>query len=111
MRKIKFSHVYDKHFGIDLEHPVKLIECESKNLEDFSNEFLEYDTTYFENREMLRYPLKKGRYLLLFFIDSKGMLFTTLRRETPSKLEYYMTSIGCDFELVIENKNLKYDKR
>ena len=49
------------------------------------------------------YPLKIPMdCMVLFFVDSCGKLFTTIRRSIPTKAEYYNTSIGCDFELVIE---------
>ena len=104
MRKIKFSHMYNKLNGIDCSKPVKLIDCESRGLGSLTDEFLEYDTSYVDDGVEKNYPLVSGHYLLLFFVDSKGSLFTTIRRETPSKYDYYMGSVGCSFDLIMEGK-------
>jgi hypothetical protein len=49
---------------------------------------------------MNHYPLpKKGKYLLLLF-ECEGTVFTTLRRSTPEKMNYYHEKRGMDFELV-----------
>lgn len=104
MNKIKFSHMYQKLRQIDKTNPVTLIHVMPVKLSDLSDDFIEYDTLYYEKAIKKNYPLKDGNYLLLFFIDTHSRLFTTIRRSTPKNNEYYMTAIGSRFELVINDK-------
>lgn len=73
-----------------------------------------YDTTYFndngsihvENGSFEKYPLPpRGEYLLLLFI-ADGAIFTTLRRRTHEKEQYYVSKIGEEFEIIIEDKEV-----
>jgi len=93
--------MYEKLKNVDSSKSVHLVECMPIKLSQLSDEFIEYDTGFYEGTEKDNYPLKDGEYLVLFFVDCNGTLFTTIRRQTASKNEYYMTSIGCEFELVI----------
>ena len=95
--------MYEKLKNIDASKPVHLIECMAIELNQLTDEFIEYDTGFYDGTEKDNYPLKDGKYLILFFVDNRGTLFTTIRRQTQSKNEYYFTSIGCEFELVINN--------
>jgi len=101
MNKIKFSHMYKKLEGIEKNKPVALIDVMSISLCRLSKYFIEYDTSFMDDDVWDNYPLKDGTYLLLFFMDKNWKLFTTIRRETPSKKKYYVDNIGCEFELVI----------
>jgi hypothetical protein len=96
--------MYEKLKNIDKSKPVKLVECMPTALCCLTGDFIEYDTTFYDDGKKDNYPLKEGQYLILFFVDCNGTLFTTIRRQTPSKTEYYMTSIGCEFELIINYK-------
>lgn len=90
---IKFSNDYHKLAGVANGSLCYLIEALEVNLEDLSPEFLSYDTGYWGGHYKLP---KKGKYLLLFFLNIKGVdiLYTTLRRWTPKKAEYYKKNIG-----------------
>ena len=102
MRKIKFSHHYLKLMGVDNSEPVTLVQVWNTNTTELMDEFIEYDTVYFENGEKKNYYLQVPMIcMVLFFVDSSGKLFTTIRRTTPKKEEYYNTCIGSDFELVV----------
>ena len=102
MRKIKFSHRYLKTMGVNMGEPVTLVQVWNTNTTELTDEFIEYDTVYFENGEKKNYHLQVPMIcMVLFFVDSSGKLFTTIRRTTPNKEAYYNTSIGSDFELVI----------
>lgn len=100
MKKIKFSHRYTKLEKIDKNKPVVLIDVMSISLGALSRYFLEYDTIFKDNGKFDFYPLKPGRHLLLFFVDKKGTLFTTIRRETESKKKYYLENIGYEFKII-----------
>lgn len=100
MNKIKFSHRYEKLENINEYDPVTLLDCISVRLLDLSDKLIEYDTVYYEADEIKHYKLNNGDYLLLLFVDNNNNLFTTIRRATPSKTDYYMTAIGSKFELV-----------
>lgn len=94
--KIKFSHKYKKM--LDGFERSKLLDVIDVNIEDLSQHFKEYDTTY----EGGLYPLpKKGPFMLLLLLSEKGHLWTTLRRRTPLKREYYNSHIGETFDCVI----------
>ena len=102
LNTIKFSHYYRKFNGLRIDKPVTLLETWLTELESFSEDFLKYDTLYFENDMEKYYTLKDGKYILLFFMDCEGRLFTTIRRFTPKKLEYYDNLVGKKFKVVIQ---------
>lgn len=123
---IKFSHFYTK-IGLafnaarpnDIESHATLIEVLDVKLEDLSEEFLAYDTTFLhlearntKNDPLLgMYPLpKKGDYLLLIFLGSKGV-FTTLRRKNDEKRAYYRGKIGVNFILEFTTEQWKVNPR
>lgn len=83
---------------------VKLLEVLVLDLQSLSKSFLDYDTDEGE------YKLpKKGLYMMLIFeknIDKGELnLFTTLRRYTPAKAEYYKSKIGKLFNVEIMEVN------
>lgn len=111
---IKFSRPYSK---LVFPSPqwrfckiAKLLEVIPVELSDLSAEMLAYDT------DGGMYPLpKKGKYLMLIFQNStiyylkpneifrpEQHIFTTIRRETPEKLNYYRKNIGEIFNVIIE---------
>lgn len=105
MNRIKFSHRYGKLRDVDISEPVTLVQVWNTNTSELMDEFIEYDTIYWENREKKNYPLSEDMdCMVLFFVDSGGKLFTTIRRTTPSKEAYYNTCIGSDFRLIIQDK-------
>ena len=104
LKKIKFSHTYVKFKGLKTDKTVTLIWAMLVHKEDLSEYFLEYDTKYYSGGEKHNYPLKPTIYLMLFFMDPNGKLFTTLRRNTPEKESYYRSSIGQQFKVIIGGK-------
>ena len=107
MNKIRFSHVYDKLRGIDLSKPAVLIRIEMiDDVREVGKEFIEYDSKFHNSHGDLEfYPLKKNlKYMILYFMDDKGLLFTTIRRYTPAKLDYYQRNYNCGFEIDIKLK-------
>lgn len=92
---IKFSHVYNK-MPRDFQHS-KLLDVLPVRLEDLSPDFLRYDTTYLDGGEERQYPLPaKGAYMILLLQagEGHGQLWTTIRRQTKTKLDYYKSHIG-----------------
>ena len=106
---IKFSYPFSKLYTTTLTPTglkrgltelATLLQVVRIDLSDLSQEMRDYDTDY----ERYHLP-KKGAYLMLIFKHVRdGGLFTTLRRETPPKLEYYQRSVGETFVVEIENK-------
>ena len=103
MNKIKFSHWYSKLNGIDFSEPVILIRIEEiDNIKQLPENFLVYDTVYWKDGKKHYYPLKQNqKYIVLYFKDNKGLLFTTIRRYTPRKFQYYFENQGCEFEIIL----------
>lgn len=110
---IKFSHEYyklnviaDKIEGG--KHPVTLLEVFIKKSEELSPAFTEYDTTYFDGKQIERYKLGKGEHLILLFRDFKGNLFTTVRSRYgggKDKLSYYLSRRGEEFKIEFVEAN------
>lgn len=97
--KITFSRKFTKlkdDYG-NLCRFVCLLEVIRVRLKDLSRRFLDYDTDYGE------YKLPKdGDYLLLLFRKTPCPgLFTTLRRRTPRKEDFYRDSIGKVFRISV----------
>ena len=105
MLKINFSDIYDKLLNRynDVIEIAILLGVYEINLEEQDQMFLNYDTDYG------KYKLpKKGKYLMLLFekieplsYENGRNLFTTLRRYTPKKIEYYKLHIGEKFNINI----------
>jgi len=105
MNTIKFSHNYKKlevlgfHNEIGRITRATLLEVIYVRLESLHKEFLDYDT------DNGKYKLpKSGTYLLLIFKKTDEDIFTTLRRCTPEKEQYYRNNIGGTFAVEIEKK-------
>jgi len=114
MKKIKFSHVYEKlkHTCEGILIPPEyatLLEVFLVNVEDLHPCFIEYDTLYFDTdpnqRRWVHYKLPTGKVLVLLF-KSGCFLFTTIRRYTPRKYEYYLNSRGEEFKIVFDKKEV-----
>ena len=96
MTVIKFSHKYNK-MPTCFEYS-KLLDVLPIKLEDMSQEFLCYDTTYLNGKKVKQYPLPEtGNYMILLLQAMYGMgaLWTTIRSQhPPEKLKYYRSKIG-----------------
>ncbi len=95
MKKIKFSHDYDKLQGMG--HTSTLLQVLKVHYTDLSEYMLKYDAKIYGSDEL--YPVPKGDLILLIFQSDKNMIFTTIRRYTPSKFEYYKNLEGVVFEI------------
>ncbi len=107
---IKFSHNYQKLLDSDNDviTEAKLLHVIEVDMQSLNLSFIDYDT------DNGKYKLpKSGKYIMLIFekprennwaweIDSKD-LFTTLRRHTKQKFEYYNNLIGQTFEVKSPN--------
>lgn len=99
--QIKFSNYYLKFGTLGKSVPKfsSLIEVLVVNLEDLSESFLDYDTRF--TGGTFKLP-KKGKYLLLIFQNSPiHALFTTLRKWTKRKEDFYKKKRGRVFRLEI----------
>jgi hypothetical protein len=95
MKTIKFSRMYNK-FPRDYQYSM-LLDVIPIKLEDMSREFLDYDTAYEQEGETKYYDLPgKGEYMILMLRagSGKGQLWTTIRKLTLTKYDYYLDQIG-----------------
>ena len=103
MRDIKFSHGdYHKLRHIYVGEDIQLLEVFVGDSDKLSFSFVTYDTTYDENGDKHNFILPKGKVIILLFMDISGSLFTTIRRYTPKKYEYYHGSRGYLFKVKFE---------
>src|SRR3990167_8163546 len=103
MNKIKFSHEYFKFMNmLSPEYPrAKLLQAIKVNYAELSTDFVRYDTAYGEIMQPNYYELPKIDLILLLFLSEHTLqLFTTIRRFTPKKFEYYSNSEGEWFEAI-----------
>ena len=110
INKIKFNTVYTKLINprshIRYTH-AKLLEAIPYHFEDLSLAFRGYDTA---NTDYVL--LNSGECIILIF-QAKHGIFTTLRKLTTSKLKFYRSRIGEDFEIIINKPaevKIKFDK-
>ena len=75
----------------------KLLETIQVRLEDLSPAFLAYDT----DNGKYKLPVQ-GLYIMLIFEKKNSNIFTTIRRFTPQKYEYFSSKRGEMFEVEIE---------
>ena len=102
MPYIKFSHDYNKlpAYNWDGQEALLVGVCRVKiaNMEGLSPEFLKYDTRIRKtmiDQEIDFFPLDFEDALILSFIHLKsGAPFTTIRRHTEEKADYYRGSLG-----------------
>ena len=105
MKKIKFSHWYAKFDSVlddyeGAENTATLIQALKIHYNDLSPEMIDCDTLYYDpnSKRKKYYQLPKtDLILLLFMADYSGGLFTTIRRYTQKKYEYYRNSVGEKF--------------
>ena len=100
--KIKFNERYEKLSGIDNHSMVVLLQVIEIDKRQLSESFIEYDTMYLDDDLMCKnYEIKNSKLLLLIFMAGNGMAFTTLRKYTPTKLDYYRKLENEEMELVV----------
>jgi hypothetical protein len=104
MKQIKFSERYYKLMWDKLYIPKQatLMEVFKTTTECLHPTFIEYDTIFLDEKTFndAHYELPKGEILVLLFKTEK-FVFTTIRRYTPEKYNYYLKSRGEEFEIVL----------
>jgi len=109
MNVIKFSHDYLKFGDYKLPFRALLLDAWVVNRNDLHGQFVVYDTAYFDHtapKGVNYYELPKGDVIILFFAVRNGLnlmenfKFTTIRRYTPLKYEYYKKQCGTIFDMV-----------
>jgi hypothetical protein len=108
MNTIKFSHDYSK-FPLNWEETeALLIGVMCNNLQMIREKFplfLDNDARF--RGEEGNYNLDFDEAIILTFVHIKtGQLFTTIRRYTPSKAEYYRSEVGEIFRMVKTNGDM-----
>ncbi|MCZ7361924.1 MAG: hypothetical protein O8C58_01060 [Candidatus Methanoperedens sp.] len=102
MHTIKFSHLYEKmpmgYFTMDEMHTT-LIQTLVAYSGELTSEFIDYDTLIAEGEGDQHYELPKGKVIILFLLTTNNRngipeLWTTIRRYTPEKWQYYRTIVG-----------------
>jgi hypothetical protein len=111
MKTIKFSHFYLK-FGEKISDgsEVALVGVQRVFLQNLTKQFLDTDTAYInKDGTISHYELpKSGEYLHLTFRlmeGGNGWEFSTLRRLTPQKAEYYSKALGETFKVEITEED------
>jgi hypothetical protein len=102
--EIAFSHTgYLKFDDVEIDRKVMLLEVFVAKTSDLGEEFVEYDTTYIERDGAKKnYKLPGGKIIILLLRDYGGSLFTTVRRFTERKYEFYRNGRGKMFDLSFE---------
>lgn len=92
MSTIRFSHVYRKMPSniSGNNRTTKLLEVLLTTKENLSQDFIQYDTVTIHDDH---YPLPSGRLIVLLLITD-NQLWTTIRRFTQDKYEYYRNLRG-----------------
>ena len=97
MNAIKFSHDYPKLHGQTSATLLAVLPLRIDR--DTPRELLEYDTKY----DGGYFPLPTGDYIQLVFLGNLRIPFCTIRRAWPqSKVDYYKSKIGEQFEVMIK---------
>ena len=111
IKTIKFSHFYEKlnHSCEGIPNPPQyatLLEVFLALRDSLHQAFIHYDTTYFdrEKNKWEQYKLPEGLLIVLLF-KSDCFLFTTVRRFTPRKYEYYRENRGKLFKIIVKEND------
>ena len=87
---MKFSNRYKKMpKGWQIS---RLLEVFEKDFFDLSEEYIEYDTSIYDSDE--KYQLPPTKLLVLLLQSSKDHVWTTIRKCTEEKKDYYMLMRG-----------------
>ena len=65
--------------------------------------FREYDTKFYIDDMVQYYLLESPLWLVLLLESEDGLLFTTMRTASLSKLQYYKDAQGEQFEMVVRS--------
>lgn len=99
-KEIKFSHEYMK-FPCTPPFKAILLQCFQTHYNELSEVFKEYDTTFVRKDTFStgHYQLPKTD-LIVLLLQFGEYTFTTIRRYTDEKWEYYIDNIGKEFKIV-----------
>ena len=97
MKTIKFSNEYIKM--PPYYQKARLLEVFDTTKAALSEDFITYDTT---KKNGNQYELPDGR-LIVLLLQSEGRVWTTVRRWTESKANYYRGSRGEIFKCIVED--------
>ena len=104
MKRITFSHAeYEKFQRIHEKPPftARLLQVFLLQDNHVSDVFREYDTKFFVG-DMVQYYLLEGNMWLVLLLETEdGLLFTTMRPASLSKLQYYQDAQGEQFQIVV----------
>jgi len=115
---IRFSHRYLKFPPKVEENTYILSDMHVCDRAELWPSFVDYDTIYFAGNGYRRYPLPRGKVIVLGFVRGPGVreeypprkitddkwmrvLFTTVRRWTEWKEKYYRSHLGDVFRVEI----------
>ncbi len=98
MKSLKFDHVYLKFpCGLFSGDEVRLLEVFKTTFEELHEDFRFYDTM---THKFKKYQLPKTGDALVLLLIFGTELFTTIRKYTPEKEEYYRSLRGTN--LIVE---------
>ena len=100
MKKILFSHTYSKMPANP--DPSRLLEVFTVDRSDLHRCFVDHDTKI---RFGGNYALPKGKLLVLLLLAESGELWTTLRKCSPEKRDYYRSMRCKVFEIDVVESN------
>ncbi len=103
MKTIRFSHRdYDKFLRIEKRPPftARLLQVFLLQREDITDAFRVYDTKYYTEKGDPEYYSLEGRLWIVLLFETDGLLFTTMRKATTPKLQYYKGAQGEEFTIV-----------
>lgn len=110
MKTLKFNKEYDKMLENKWEKPPQraiLMEVFLVDSEALHPRFVEYDTLYFdeEKNNWAYYTLPAGKVIVLLLRTDfhEPMIWTTIRRYTPKKWEYYKKARWEEFRIEIQD--------
>lgn len=108
MSAIRFSHRYNKMPAFVLDGKTILLDVYKTTTEDLCVPFINFDTQYFnEQYEPRFYPLPPGEILVLLLMSedlTDKEVWTTIRRWTPRKEQFYKSKRGEEFTIEITGK-------
>ena len=70
---------------------------------EFCEQFVNFDTLYWDGTGSGMYKLPKGKVLVLLLKSNCDFVWTTIRRWTPQKETYYRSIVGQQVEIVINS--------
>lgn len=97
---IKFSHKYKKLHdanGSIIENAI-LLDVIKVNLEDLSKDFLDFDT----DNGLFELPETGVYSMLIFKKTNTNDIFTTLRKWSQEKFDFYKSKTGSSFKIQLK---------